>query len=183
MTKVYNILYIHYNNEGLVELISNEQSNTLNNFEIAIDLVTDFISGGSKNPKNYKIDYFFNLSKGVFESELEQTLDTSASFLYLIPRTTSYNNAVTLVHDLANSKWICSIRDDARDQLNIISNLTFFICKADNPYLLYGHFSPSINNLKLGDVEIEFQTDIEQDLAAISICTMQKFKSYGIKEN
>jgi hypothetical protein len=87
------------------------------------------------------------------------------------------------VHDALNSKWICSIRDDAKDQLNIISNLTFFICKTDNPYLLYGHFSPSINQLKLGDVEIEFQTDIERNLSAISISTMQKFKSYGIKEH
>jgi hypothetical protein len=182
MPVVYNTLFIHYTDNGSVEIISNELSNTLNNFEIAIELITEFISGGSKNPKNYKIDYFFNLSKGVFESELEQSLDTSTSFLYLIPRTTAYNNAVTLVHDVANSKWICSIRDDAKDQLNIISNLTFFICKADNPYLLYGYFSPSINELKLGDVEIKFQTDIEQDLAAISISTMQKFKSYGIKE-
>ena len=183
MPTVYNTLYIHYNDDGSVELISNEQSQTLNNFEIAIDLIADFIVGGSKNPKKYKIEYFFNLSKGVFESESEQPLDTSTSFLYLIPRTTAYNNAVTLVHDLANSKWICSIRNDAKDQLNIISNLTFFICKADNPYLLYGHFSPSINELRLGDVEIKFQTTIEQDLTAISISTMQKFKSYGIKEH
>lgn len=177
---VYNSSFIYFDDAGEVHGLSNVLSDQYKNFEIDTSLIEDFFLN-KKNFKNYNIDYFFNLSKGVIELEEEQTVIESNLSLYLIPRTSAYNNELTIDHDVKNSKWIITIRKDVVDKLDIISNLVFFVTKANDPYFLYRSFSVATNEIK-DNVEINFNTEEENSLTNISLLTVKKFNSYGVKE-
>lgn len=172
----YTHMQIHYDDEGIVHLISNVEDSTKKNFSIELELVEDFISG-RKDFRKFKIDYFFNLSKGIVTSEA-QTITNKGQILYLIPRTSEYNNEVTLVKTA--DYWQVVIHDDAKDRLDILSSLTFFVVKQDDPYYLYRYFSVDPKVLRLKTIEIPFAVEQEQD--AVSVTTLQQFNSYGILE-
>jgi hypothetical protein len=175
---VYDYMFVHYDDNGVVHLISNVEKADKNNFKIALALVEPFLLG-KKDFKRFKIDYFFNLSKGIITSE-EQVIIKSKKPLYLIPLTTTYSNEVTL--DYYKNYWEINISDSALDRLDIVKSLTFFVVKKDDLYYLYRYFTIDAQELKLGPVQMEFITDQEYNLNLISVVTEQKFSSYGIKE-
>jgi hypothetical protein len=178
---VINKMYVQYDDTGQVHYINNFQDPVLKNFEIDLELVLDFLSDGTKDSKKYKINYFFNLSKGVIEHEAEETENHSA-LPFVISRTTSYNNEITLDHNLQEFKWTIHVRQDIMDQLTISSNLVFFICKKDDPHYLYSTLTVQPNNLKTGKFDLFFIHDHEKDINSISVVPIRSFKSYGLKE-
>lgn len=180
-TGIYNTLFIQYTDEGNVVSITNTPDNSFRFFEIDLNLVTDFLFGGTKDPKKYKIDYFFNLSKGVVVDDVEQEV-TKNNLPYLLPRTNAFNNEITLVHDSKNSQWSVYIRDDVKDKLNVISDMSFFVVKKDDPCFFYRFFSVPRKELILSKIDIPFLYDEETDISNISVITEKRFNSYGIKE-
>jgi len=174
-------LYVQYDDTGRVHYIDNSRDPLVKNFEIDLELVLDFLSDGNKDCRKYKINYFFNLSKGVIEHELEEK-ESHNALPTVIKRTTSYNNEITLDHNLKESKWTVHIRQDLLDQLEISSNLVFFICKKDDPHYLYSTLTVQPNNLKTGKFDLFFIHDHEKDINNISVVPIRSFKSYGIKE-
>ncbi len=180
-TGIYNTLFVHYTDDGTVVSITNSPDNSYRFFEIDLNLVTDFLSDGKKDPKKYKIDYFFNLSKGVLLDDTEQEVAKN-NLPYLLPRTTGFNNEITLIHDVKKQKWSISVRDDVKDKLHIISDMPFFILKKDDPCFVYRFFSIQRDKLLTSTVDIPFVYDEELDIKNISVMTEKKFNSYGIKE-
>ena len=178
---VINKMYVQYDDTGRVHYVNNFQDPVLKNLEIDPELVRDFLSDGTKDSRKYKISYFFNLSKGVIESESEEQ-DIQATFPISMPRTSSYNNEITLDHNSKLSKWTVHIRQDVIDQLEISSNIVFFICKRDDPHYLYNTLIIEPHNLKTGTFDLFFTTDVEKDINNISVVPMRTFKSYGLKE-
>jgi hypothetical protein len=177
----FNKMYVQYDDTGRVHYVNNFQDPVLNNFEIDLDLVLDFLSDGTKDSRKYKINYFFNLSKGVIEHEAEEKENIS-SLPVVITRTTSYNNEITLDHNLQESKWTIHVRQDLIEQLEISSDFVFFICKHDDPHYLYSTIVVKSDNLKTGQFDIFFTTDVEKDINNISVVPIRSFKSYGLKE-
>jgi hypothetical protein len=180
----YTTMLIQYDDQGHVHLISNSYDETYKNLQIDILLIQDFMHGGKKDPKKYKIDYFFNISKGIVEVEEEQEI-VKSSLPYIIPHTKSFNNEITLEHN-ATSGWTLHIRPDALDKLDIVNSLIFYVCKKHNPHFLYG--SIHITNLKdqLIDnkIYVNFNSSIEKQLNNLSVVTNPYiFKSFGVKEN
>jgi len=174
-------MYVQYDDTGRVHYINNFQDPVLKNFEIDLELVLDFLSNGTKDSRKYKINYFFNLSKGVIEHEAEEQ-DRQTAFPVVIPRTISYNNEITLDHNLKESKWTVHVRQDVIEQLAISPNFVFFICKRDDPHYLYSTMIVETENLKTGKFDIFFTTEVEKDINNISIVPIRSFKSYGLKE-
>lgn len=174
-------MFVHYTDDGQVSLVSPVRSEQYNNFPVDITLLTDFLYG-KKKARDFKIEYFYNLSKGVFEKEEEQLVKVASNFIYIIPRTLSYNNEITIEHDVANSKWNCAVRNDSKGFLEVTPYLTFFVCKDNNPYFLYRHFTVPATELINRPVEVPFITKQEEILSNISLATVKKFNSYGIKE-
>ena len=174
-------MYVQYDDTGRVHYVNNFQDPVLKNFEIDLELVLDFLSDGNKDCKKYKINYFFNLSKGVIEHESEQQ-DIQTPFPVVMSRTISYQNEITLDHNLQQSKWTIHVREDLIDQLAISSNLVFFICKKDDPHYLYSTLIVQPDNLKTGKFDLFFIHDHEKDINNISVVPIRSFKSYGLKE-
>jgi hypothetical protein len=171
---VYTHMQVHYDDEGTVHLISNIEDPTKKNFSIELELVEDFLLG-RKNFRKFKIDYFFNLSKGIVTSE-EQTIINKGQVLYLIPRTSEYNNEITLEKNAVG--WRVIVHENAKDRLDILSTVSFFVVKKDDPYYLYRHFSVDPKVLGIKPIEIPFA--VEQEQGAVSVATLQQFNSYGI---
>jgi hypothetical protein len=180
MTSI-NKMYVQYDDTGRVHYVNNFQDPVLKNFEIDLELVVDFLSDGTKDCKKYKINYFFNLSKGVIESEVEEK-ESHSTLPTVITRTTSYNNEITLDHNLQESKWTIHVRQDLIEQLAISSNLVFFICKKNDPHYLYSTLIVQPDNLKTGKFDLFFIHDHEKDINNISVVPIRSFNSYGIKE-
>lgn len=170
----YTHMQVHYDDEGVVHLISNIEDPALKNFSIELELVEDFITG-RKDCKKFKIDHFFNLSKGIVTSE-EQTVVNRGQALYLIPRTAEYNNELTI--EKTADCWRVVVHENAKDRLDILSSITFFVVKKDDPYYLYRHFSVDTKVLRIKSVEVPFT--VEQ--GPVSVVTLQQFNSYGILE-
>ena len=176
----YNFMFVHYDDDGAVHLISNEEDTTKKNFKIDLELVRDFLTG-KKFCRDFNIDFFFNLSKGIIKEEEQVFVDTNKT-LYQIPLTSAYSNEVTVEHDLTQKCWRVKVRESAKDRLDIVSELMFFVVKKDDPHFLYRYFIIKSDDLKDADVEVKFQTDAEFNFKKISVVTLHKFNSYGIKE-
>lgn len=176
---VYNTSFVYFDDTGTVHGISNIISEQFKNFEIDNVLVEDFYTY-KKILANYNIEYFYNLSKGVIELEQEQKIIDSNLSLQMIPRTVAYNNEVTIEHDLTNKEWILKFRDDIIDKFDIISKLVFFVTKNNDPYFLYRSFVVVSTDKNL--IKVKFETEKEHNLKKISLFTIKKFNSYGVKE-
>lgn len=124
------------------------------------------------DPTKYKINYFFNLAKGIIEKD--ETRLKLINNLYLIPATTNYSNEITLEH---NKSWNLILRQDLID-FNVKGKLFFYICKKNNPNFLYRILMFDLSKLS----SIEYVDDVETNIKNISILTEQKFNSYGVKE-
>lgn len=176
-TGIYNSSFIYFDSDGTVHGISNVASEQFKNFEIDNSLVESFYNH-KKILANYNIEYFFNLTKGVVLAEEEKVIESNLN-LYLIPRTTAYNNEVTVEHDLINQKWIVKFRNDVCDKFDIVSKIVFFVTKHSDPYFLYRSFVVTPSNKS---IEIKFETKQEHSLKEISLFTVKKFNSYGVKD-
>jgi len=170
--------YVHYDDAGTVYAVSNMQSQEYKNFPIDRELIKDFMAYGKKKAEFYKIEYFYNLSKGVIEYEQEQKI-VQNNVPYIIPRATAYNNEVTLEHRAKDKKWKVVLREDVREKVELTASLVFFICKKDNPHVLYSTIVVNRDNL---DADIPFTAAIELNLSNFSLITNKRFNSYGVKE-
>jgi hypothetical protein len=175
---VYDSMFVHYDNEGNVHLISNVKDAKLNNFKIDLNLVEDFLTG-KRQCQKFKIEFFFNLSKGIVTAE-EQVVANNQQPLYLIPATSSYQNEVTLEH--GSYGWNIIVNDAVKDKLKIVKRLVFFVVEKDNPYHMYTHITVDTTDLQTGGASVKFTTPQEADLRLVSVVTQQKFNSYGIKD-
>jgi hypothetical protein len=173
---VYDTMQVHYDDDGHVHLISNVIDPNKKNFSIELKLIEDFLTG-HRDCKKFKIDYFFNLSKGIVTRD-EQIVTNRKHALYLIPYTLEYNNEITI--EKKKSSWNIVINEHAKDRLEILSAITFFVVKKDDPYYMYRHFSIDPTMLYTDSVEVPFIVDQEQ--TKVSLATVQQFNSYGIKE-
>jgi hypothetical protein len=179
---VYNTMKVHYDDDGKVYSIHNDDEPGYKQFEIEVFLIEKFLTG-QKRISNYDIEYFFNLSKGLeVEDEDEEISKKSENLLYIIPISDISNTEITLEHNVQESKWIVSSRTGIKDKLDIMPVVHFFVCKHFDPHYLYTYFSVNPEELKKGPVEVPFQVEEEKDLANISVATQLKFKSYRIKE-
>ena len=175
---IYDHMFIHYDDSGAVHLISNVESQDKNNFRIRLDLIEDFLAG-RRQCKKFKIEFFFNLSKGIITSE-EQIVSTNEKGLHLIPATDAYHNEVTIEH--CADEWNIVVNETAKDVLGIIKSLIFFVVEKNNPYHMYKNITVGVDDLKEGNARIKFTISQEANLDLISLVTQKKFKSYGIKE-
>lgn len=174
-TGIYNTRFIYYNDAGEILTIKPfppEDDQLF--FEIDFALVEEFLFG-SKSYTNYKINYFLNLVNGIVNEE-ETVISEEQQFLHVVPKTSSFNNEITIVH--TSSSWNITVRDDVKEKVRLFSKLEFFICKKDDPSFLYSKFTVDLNNLS----PIEFVTEDEKDLNLISVVTNKKFNSYGIRK-
>lgn len=179
----YTTMLIQYDESGQVHLISNAYDDSYKNFQIDMALIEDFMHGGKKNPKKYKIDYFFNINKGIIELEDEQEI-VKSSLPYIIPHTSSFNNEITLEHTILG--WKLHIRDTALDNLEITNSLMFYLCKRNNPHFLYGsiYITDIKEYLANNNPYISFVNPIERNLTNFSVVTNPYiFKSFGVKEH
>lgn len=167
---VYNSTFLKYDVDGKILGISNEKIAGDNVLEIENELITDF-QLGKRHFHTYKIDYFFNLKKGVVQKD--EVLVYRSNLLYSIPVVDHYKNEITLLHN--KNYWELKIRENSNYDF---SHLTFFLCKKDEPSFLY---STLIFDLTKKE-KIKFKNEFEKNLKLFSIVTMQKFNSYGIKE-
>lgn len=177
---VYNNMYVHYDDTGAVHSISNTIDPLYKQFEIDILIVQDFLAGGKRSPAKYKIDYFFDLSKGIIQDEDEEVI--TSNLPYIISTTNPYKTEITLEHDSINTQWIIYAREDVLDRVAISQPLQFFVCKKDDPHFLYNSFLVKPDDLLQGPVSVEFSSTTEQDLNLFSVITIRTFKSYKIKE-
>lgn len=175
-------MFVHYGDDGKVHLISNVQDLTKNNFEIDLFLVEDFCSG-KKNFRNYSIEHFYNLSKGIVtEEEKEEESKKSGALLYMIPLVDHDNSEITFYHNAANKKWKIFARTGINEKLDIMPISPIYVCKAGDPHYLYNSFNLDPKALKEDPVEFLFQGEESIDLNKISLFTQKKFKTYGIKK-
>jgi hypothetical protein len=173
---VYTHMQVHYDDDGTVHLISNMEDTSKKNFSIELKLIKDFLIG-HKDCKKFKIDYFFNLSKGIVTEE-EQVITSQKRSLYLIPQTSEYNNELTIEKN--KDSWKIIVHSTAKDRLDILSNINFFVVKKDDPYYMYRYFSVDPTVLRTNAVTIPFT--VEQERGAVSLTTVHQFNSYGILE-
>jgi hypothetical protein len=176
---VYSKMYVHYDDDGVVHYISNIIDSSKRTFEIDIELVQDFLDL-KKHAFNYKIDYFLNLSNGIVEEQ--KVNNVFSNFPYLIPKTADLNNEITLVHNSLAKTWTVVARDDIKYKLEVMSKITFFIVKKDDPYKLISFFNIDAPTLMKSDIIVDFTNEVESNLNLFSVVVEKKFNSYGIKE-
>lgn len=179
--EVYNNIFVHYDNSGKVHLISNIRSQEFNNFEIDFNLITSFVEG-IKFYGDYDIEHFYNISKGLIVDnlEIEKTIK-SETLLYTIEHNDISSNEITIEHNSQSQKWKFTARSGLDEKLIILSSTEFFICKKDDPHYLYSSYRFEPRLLIQGPVEIDFKTDLEMNLENVSVVTVKKFNSYGLK--
>lgn len=171
---VYNVMYVHYDNDEKVHLISNIAESAMRIFEIDIALIEDFLEG-KKVAQNYKIGYFLNLSKGIVEDEIPVIRN---NFLYVIPVVSDVHSDITISH--TESQWIVSANTCALDRLSVAPILMFGICKKHDPHYMYASFTVDPALLMKQDVVVDFTTEVEMNLELCSLVTNRKLNSYGI---
>jgi hypothetical protein len=171
---VYNVMYVHYDDDEKVHLISNIVESSMRVFEIDIELIGDFLDG-KKTATNYKIGYFLNLSKGIIEDEIPIITN---NFLYVVPVVLDTHSDITLFYN--KSYWTVHANDRALDRLSVAPMLMFYICKKHDPHYMYASFTVDPAALMKQDIVIDFTTELEIDLELFSLVTSRKLNSYGI---
>ena len=177
---VYNTFFVHYDQEGNVHQLSNIKDEQYKIFEIDLFLIDDFLKG-KKDCKKYNIEYFYNLSKGVITHE-QDNIEYSKPLFQILPLVDSYDNNITVEHDMINKQWTVFADEDALDKLSVLPGLSFYVSKKNDPHFLYRSFTVSSEELEQGPVICEFSTDNELDLTSISIATLKRFEKYGVTE-
>ena len=179
---VYTKMKVHYDEDGKVYSINNDDEPGYKQFEIDIFLIEKFLSG-QRRLTNYDIEYFFNLSKGLeVDDDDEPSSQKSENLLHLIPHSGVANTEITIQHNTLSHKWTVYSRAGIKDKLDIMPVSHFFVCKAHDPHYLYTFFSVNPEDLKNGPVDIPFKVTEEHTLSNISVSTQMKFKSYRIEE-
>jgi len=180
--QVYNTFYVHYDSEGKVYSVSNTPSDVLSNFEIDINLIQNFVEG-KKDPTKFDIEYFYNISKGlIVDSEDRELVIKSETLLYTIPTTVSSSDEIIIEHDAKNSQWIVTARNGIDEQLTIISSMSLFVCKKDDPHFLYTRYSITPRELIDNALHLPFKTEIEKDFSSIMLTTLKKFNFYSLRK-
>jgi hypothetical protein len=180
--QVYNTFYVHYDSEGKVHSVSNTPSDNLSNFEIDINLIQNFVEG-KKDSTKFDIEYFYNISKGlIVDSEDRELAIKSETLLYTIPNAFSSSDEIVVEHDAKNSQWIVTARKGIDEKLTIISSMSLFVCKKDDPHFLYTQYSITPRELIDNILYLPFKTEIEKDFNSVMITTLKKFNSYSLKE-
>jgi hypothetical protein len=167
-------MYVHYDDDEKVHLISNIADSTMRVFEIDIALIGDFLED-KKIARNYKIGYFLNLSKGIIEDE---TPIIKNNFLYIVPVVPDTHGDITLFYN--KSYWTVHANDRALDRLSVAPRLMFYICKKHDPHYVYSTFTVDPILLMKQDIVVDFTTELEIDLELFSLVTNKKLNSYGI---
>jgi hypothetical protein len=177
MTGIYNTRFIYYDKSGkIIEIRPYPPIDNTLFLEIEFSLIEDFLFGNKSNfISKYRIDYFLNLIKGIKNDE-EILMGEDNILLYSIPITSSFSNEITLEHK--SDSWNLVFRPNIEQKIKLYSNLDFFICKKNDPSFLYSTLNFNVDNLE----PIKFVSELEKDLNLISVMTLKKFKSYGIKE-
>jgi len=175
---VYDKMFVHYDDDGNVYYISNVADDYKRTFAIDINVIGDFLNH-RKLASNYKIDYFYNLANGIVNEE-QNTITSDSNVAYIIPVSSKFNNEITLVHDKKNKAWTVTARPDIKKKLEVMSKLSFFFCKKDDPHYLYSYITVDLVLLSKNDIIINFQNEFEKDLSFFSVVVEKKFNSYGI---
>jgi hypothetical protein len=183
MNGIVSKLYVEYTDDGTVTRIVNQLDPTVRSFEMDIELIVD-LYGNQHNLSKYNIEYFFNLAKGIVE-EIEEEVQIKNNVPYVIPRTANFDNEVTLEHDPSIDGWTMYFRDDVIDKLNVIDNITFYICKKDDPHYLHGSIQlvDISDGVVDGKLQFGFAYTIEENLNDFCLVVIPNiFKSYGVKD-
>lgn len=162
----YNKFFVHYDSEGTILSISNVRDTSISAIEVDFSEVEDFLVG-KKHTGRYKIAFFENIN-GPQLKEQEQLIKSN-ELVYIIPKTSSFNNEVTLVHNSIEKQWQLVCKDTIPKK-----EFTFYITKLDNPHFLLKTIA--ISN------QLDFTQDFEYDINHISVATAKEYQSYGIKE-
>ena len=174
--------YVHYDTEGKVHLVSNVKDDTLNNFEINVDLIPNFIKG-FKDCTKYKIDYFFNINAGLISDvEEQEDLIKTDYILYELPKIEENMLDVVFEHNKETKTWSASVMSHATERLSIVPYIPFYVCKKDNPYFLIASYKANAEDLMKGLVKFDFVSDLELDFSTLSVYTIKKFRNYCAKE-
>lgn len=180
--QVYNTFYVHYDSEGKVHSVSNTPSNDISNFEIDINLIQNFVEG-KKDFTKFDIEYFYNISKGlIIDNEDRELAIKSETLLYTVPKSFTSSDEIIIEHDAKNLQWIITARKGIDEKLTIISSISLFVCKKDNPHFLYMHHSIAPRELIDNILYLPFKTEIEKDFNSVMLTTLKKFNSYSLKE-
>jgi hypothetical protein len=179
---VYNNFFIHYDDEGKVYLISNVKDDTLNNYEIKVSLIPNFLSG-LKDCTKYKIEYFYNINSGLITDREEQTdLIKTDYLLYEIPSVIINDWEILLEHDKSVNAWIVSASVQAIERLEIITNIQIYVCKKDNPYFLINAYTINAKDLINNPIQLEFCSELENEFENLTVYTVRQFRDYLVKE-
>jgi hypothetical protein len=173
--KSYNTMFVHYNDEGNVAYISNEQDSSFRIFEISDNLIIDFLEK-RRNASSYNIDYFFNLANGIVE---EETNFVQNDLFYTVPELKNEQD-ITIVYDFHNLKWVIKASDTIKRKLEISPILSFNICKKNNYSYLYKTLIVNTSDLLKKSVEFEFTLSVEKDLKNLDIVVKRRFEKYGL---
>jgi hypothetical protein len=174
--------YVHYDNDGNVHLVSNVKDENLNNFEIGVELIPNFIKG-LKDGTKYKIDYFFNINAGLISDIDEQEdLIKTDYILYEIPKNDLKIYDIKIEHDASSNSWTASVMSQAAERLSIVPTVPFYVCRKNNPYFLIASHVANSTDLIKGSVKFEFISDLELDFSNLSVYTIKKFRDYCAKE-
>jgi hypothetical protein len=177
-----NSFFVHYDNEGKVNLVSNVKDETLNNFEISTELIPNFVRG-FKDCTKYKIDYFFNINAGLIsDTEEQEDIVKTDYILYELSKKDLKKYDILFEHDLSEQAWCATVMPHAIERLAIVSNVSFYVCKKDNPYFLLAEYSADATDLIDGSVKFQFNSDLELDFSNLSVYTIKKFRNYCVKE-
>ena len=179
---VVNSFFVHYDSEGKVNLVSNVKDETLNNFEISTDLIPNFVRG-FKDCTKYKIDYFFNIGAGLISDiEEQEDLVKTDYILYELPKTNFKTYDILFEHDSIEQVWSATVMPHAAERLAIVANVSFYVCKKDNPYFLMAEYTANSSELVNGSVKFQFNSDLELDFSNLSVYTIKKFRDYCVRE-
>lgn len=180
---VVSKVYVVYKDDGTVIFIDNQPSLDHKNFEIHYDLVRDLYDH-RVNLSKYKVDYFYNLSKGIID-EVPDEVEIKTELPYIVPLTTSFNNEITLEHCTSLESWVMYVRPDIADKLELIDRMVFYITEKDDPHFLLGtvDLNIKITNLTDNKLVFPFTHSIEKNLDKFSLVVANRqFKSYGIRK-
>lgn len=178
-------VYVCYTDDGKVIKIDNCPDSSFKNFQIDYELVKDLYDS-RRDLSRYKIDYFYNISKGFVEN-IEQEIEVKTDMPFIISLTSSFNNEITLEHRPSMQCWTMYIRPDIADKINLVDKMSFYIVKKDDPNFLLGSvdldISGSYDEIHDNKLTFPFAYEIEEHLNDFSlVVTNRIFKSYGIKE-
>lgn len=183
---VYTTMFVHYDNDGKVYLISNIQDPEKNNFEIDLFLVEDFATG-RKSCRNYDIKYFFDLSKNIIPEEnteeIKKVSSKSRGLLYMVPYSDVDIGDLTFYHDVINKKWKIVPGNMIKEELDIAGTGFIFVTKNSDPHFLYNSYYLDYRDLKNGPLEFLFQTEEELELNKVSIFVQRKFEKYVLRKS